>query len=141
MTDQEIVALIKEWAPTVLSAVATMFFGVLNAMAVYMWRQYKTKNKQLVDAVKKMAEDLQSYREGSAADHQKIADQVKAQRAEMHLMKKDIEPVKAGLLQIEGVLKHQGQRLDDYVKTLGTVEGTLKAIFKFIDAPKRATDT
>lgn len=144
MTSDQAIEIAKEFGPLVLSAVGALL-ALLGSLAATIarsaWRSHRSQMSLMADALKKLAEAIADAEKENKGEHDKVRSTLQNLRAELQLSATKSEYLKAGMLSLEGALKSQVSRLDGYIEKLGQVHSKLDALFKFIDAPRRATDT
>lgn len=143
MTSADVIDLVKEYGPavmTVIGSVASVIFSWLLWLVRFLWKKHKAQTKHLRDSIVEIGKLFSEYKDASTTEHAKIKETMTAYRAELHLLKVTVEPLKAGILSLEGAVKNQNDTINRYIEKMGVVQGKLDAVFKFIDAPNRSTD-
>jgi hypothetical protein len=126
----------NEPALTVLGAVLAAFWGFI----VWIWSRHKKFMKYQNTALVKLGEGIANDRKESLSEHAKIKETLMSYRAELHLFKKEMEPLKPAILNLEGAIRNQQHTINDYVEKMGKVSGKLDAVFAVFEAQARATD-
>jgi len=143
MSAGDLLNFLKEYGPTILSAVGSILTAVFSVglwMLQYGWKKHKRQMSLLSKSIDTLSETFSKLQDHTRVEHGAIKESLMVYRAEMHLLKQSIEPIKGGMLGLEGAINHQSQRVDRYIERMGAMEGKFDAVFRFIDAAKRATD-
>lgn len=133
----------KEYGPATLSVVGSVLaflISTLWAAAIWAYGRHRKQMTTLQKAVLRVVETQTSDREATAGEHGKIKEVFLGYRAEIHLLKLEISPLKAGMLNLEGAVKNQNDTINKYVEKMGVVSGKLDAVFSVFEAKARATD-
>lgn len=132
MTRQEAVELLVAFGPTLLSGIGVILSGVLTAAAAaarIAWKAHEARMSKLSSAILELA-----------GDEKKLWEVVSNMRTELAVHNRALEHVKTGLLKTEGAMDAHQRAMLVHGEKLGRVESKLEAVFRFIDAPVRATD-
>lgn len=135
--------LAQEYGPAALSVVGSILAALFSgfcAAATWAWSKHKDRTLKLQMTITEIGRMLNAYRDNSSTEHGKLRDTILGQRAELHLLRQTVDPIKGGMLNLEGVIKNQNDTINRYVEKMGVVQGQLQAVFKFLDAAPRATD-
>jgi hypothetical protein len=144
MNLEHMVEFAKEYGPmamTVLGAVASAIFSGLMWIAKWAWDKHQAEMASVTQAMNRLEKNIVDNRTLATADHIKIKEVLQMFRAEMHLLKVGVDPLKAGILTLEGQVRNQNETINRYVEKMGVVSGKLDAVFRFIDAQPRQTDS
>ncbi len=144
MSFEQMVELAKEYGPmamTVLGAVASAIFSILMWIAKWAWEKHQSEMNSVTQAMARIEKNVADNRHLATADHIKIKEVLQMFRAEMHLLKVGVDPLKTGILTLEGQVRNQNETINRYVEKMGVVSGKLDAVFRFIDAQPRQTDS
>lgn len=140
----EVLTFLKEYGPAMASVVGTVL-AALVGMIIWLGKVSWAQHEEKVDKALKLLEEMpgrHAHIEASAgAEHKKIWESMQGLRAELHLSSKGNEHIKAGLLNLEGVVKVQQETIHQHIVMLAKLDSKLDAVFRFMDAPRRASDT
>ena len=137
---QELLVTFGPIALTIVGGVMTMTFGVLMALGRYAWSVHQLRMAKMAEALTKLAEGIQQHEEYASGEHKKIWDAVQGLRAELQLANRNTDMAKTGLSKVEGALENHRSTLYQHIEKLGILDGKLSKLFRFVDAPRRATD-
>ena len=144
MTEIDWLSLAKDYGEAALSVVGTVLVflvSTVSGVAAWAFKRHKARMAKHYNLITELGKAFVGFKEGSAQDHAKIKEAVMGQRAEIHLLKQTIDPLKAGMLNLEGAIRNQNDTLNRYVEKMGVVQGKLDAVFSVFDAQAaRATD-
>jgi hypothetical protein len=144
VSTDHLIELAVTFGPIILAAVGTLLtavFGVLAAIARWAWKAHQKRMLNMADAVQKLAKAIDQGLDGMVAEHTKIQQSVQGLRAELQMANRNTDTMKNGLLKVEGAMETQRKTIQDYVQATDRLSGKMEAIFRFIDAPQRATDS
>lgn len=142
--DPQTMQLLEVFGPIVLAAVGTVLtgtFGVLVALGKYAWNRHQARMALMATALGDLAKAIKNHEDYASDEHKKIWDAVQGLRAELQLANRNTDNVKTGLLKLEGALENQRATIADYIKVSEKLGGKMEALFRFVDAPRRATDS
>lgn len=130
---------------SVIGSILTAVFTLILWLVRWGWKKHKRQMLAIAKSIESTGQVLEAYQKQSALEYDKLRESLLAYRAELYLLKQTIEPLKAGMLSIEGQIKNQNDTINRYVEKMGIVSGKLDAVFRFIDravepVPKRNTD-
>lgn len=132
----------------VVGGILAFLWSVFMLAARWAWKRHQEKMQEHTDALTAVAKAHESLKgalsaalEINHAEHERVRKHIDALRAEIHLGKTESQALKGGLLNLEGAIKQQQNVINSYVEKMGEINGKFSAIFKFIDAPRRATDS
>lgn len=140
----DVLQFVKDYGPAFLGIVGSIIASLLGALGFLLriaWRRHAKAMVAQAKSIEHLAEALQGNKESSRAEHGKIWEALQAFRAESHLTKNGLDYLKSGLLASEGAMKHQTSRIDAYIERMGQLDAKIEAVFRWLDANKRATDT
>ena len=143
MDSGQLLTLAKEYGPgafSVVGSVLAFLFSTFWAAVIWAWRKHKAHMETLENLIHSLKEHVDHDREQNASEHLFIKESMAAFRAEVHLLELQVNPLKAGLLTLEGAVRNQNETINRYVEKMGVVSGKLDAVFRFIDAVPRPTD-
>lgn len=132
MTRQEAVELLVALGPVILSGIGAILSTVLTvgaALARLAWKAHEVRMAKLSGAILELA-----------GDEKKLWEVVNTMRTEMAVHNRALEHVRTGLVKAEGAMEAHQRSMLVHGEKLGRVESKLEAVFRFIDAPARATD-
>lgn len=142
--DPQIFALLEALGPPLLAVVGTVLtcvISVVGLLARLAWRAHQLRMQSMAEALKKLAEGVVKDTQENHADHRKVWEAIQALRAESEMARRGTESARSNVIELAGTVKgHQGL-IVELVEKLSKISGQLEAIFRFVDAPKRATDT
>lgn len=144
MTTDEIWKLLEVFGPPVLAvvgAVCTLVFSALAGLLRWAWGKHQRRMGLMAEALTELAQAVRSQRESHEAEDQRLWDAVQGVRAEVALAARSSDSHRAGMLSLEGAIKAQTGTLNSYIERMGKMEGKFEAIFRFMDAPRRASDS
>lgn len=142
LTPEEI-ELLKTLGPIALSTVGLLLsslLGLLSFLARAAWRSHRKQMALMAKALEELAKSIKHAEDENKAEHAKVWQSIQGLRAELQLSTQRADHIKAGMLKLEGALDKQVDRVDSFLKLMGRIESKLDAVFRVIDAPKRATD-
>lgn len=144
MTADQLLGYIKDYGPavmsfigTVLMAIFTVILGVLRSI----WRKEQDEKLQIKAMIEALANEFESLKIRNFQEYGKINENVQSLRAELTIHIRSNEHVTRSIASVEGVVKAQQDVIYSQVQSIVKVEGKLDSIFRFIDAPKRSTDS
>lgn len=143
LTPEQIVSIATAIGPGVIYAfgiVLAALFSVIGWFARRLWRAHIEQTTDLSDALKELSKGIDDDR----AEHQKeiraVEKMVEAVKIEVALVNQSIVFATASMNELKGVTQAQQATLNELSDKLGTINGKMKAVFRMIDAPSRATD-
>lgn len=142
--DPQTMQLLELFGPVVLAAIGAVLsvvFGGLAALARAAWRVHLRRMEAMASALADLAKAVKTHEDYATAEHKKLWDGVQGLRAELQLANRNTDNIKTGLLKLEGALDNQRATIQDYIKATEKISGKMEAIFRFVDAPRRATDS
>lgn len=142
--DPSVLDLIETFGPIVLAAVGTILtatLGFIAAVAKWAWRQHQRRMLAMAGALEELAKAVKAGQTEAHGEFQRVWNAVQGLRAELQLANKSNETLKAGLFKVEGALESHCATLYQHIERLGRLDSKLEAVFRFIDAPRRATDS
>lgn len=141
--DEQTLDLLKTFGPYLLSAVGfvlTTFLAAFAGLVRHAWKVHLRRTKTIADALEKLAFAVSEAKDLTESEHRKIWDAVQGVRADLQLAAQNAEHLKSGLLKAEGRIDSQCERIDRFLAATTVLSSKIDAIFKVLDAPKRATD-
>ena len=106
----------------------------------YMWKTHKRQMEKTAQALKVLAEAVDANEGIYGLQVAAIKESVMALRAEAAITSKTTQDALGRVLELGGVVRMQQAELKEANGLLQEVSGKMTAIFRFIDAPRRATD-
>lgn len=142
--DPQLLALIEAFGPPLLAIVGTVLTCVISTIGILArlaWRAHQARMSTMADALKKLAEGVIQDTTANHADHKKVWDAIQSLRAEFEMARRGTESARSNVIELSGTVKGHQSLIIELVEKLSKISGQLEAIFRFVDAPKRATDT
>jgi len=143
MSNEILLTIAKDYGPIFLSVVGTILLAVLSGigwMVGYIWKNEKKNIKTIADGFKSLAESFTVLEKQNISEHGKLWDIIQQQRAELGIHIRSNDHLKSTIMNLEGIVKSQQETLFKHVEKITRVDSKLEAIFRHLDAPKRATD-
>lgn len=140
----DILQIAKDYGPAALSVVGSgvlAAFGAVLTAARWVWKKHTRRMSQMAEALKSLAVSIEK---ASTDHHDESANLWKAihgLRADLQVTIQRIDPVSKDLSEVQGSIKTLNQTIMNYAERMAAVSGKLDAVFRFMDAPKRASDT
>ena len=144
ITPQQLVDLAVAYGPIVLSAVGTLLLGCLSGLAAiarWAWKAHQRRMLNMAEAMSRLAEAVETSQKKVETEHKDIWAAIQGLRAELQLANRNTDTMKTGLLKAEGAMEQQRLTIKDYIRATDNLSGKMEAVFRFIDAPPRATDS
>lgn len=132
-----------DWGPIIASVVGsilTFLASIFAFVARWAWTKHCERMSLMEGAIARLTTEIASATDKQREEHVKIWDMAQQLRAEVHMAKNSTDHLKAGLLSVEGVIKHQQGNINEHIGVLAKLDAKLEAVFRFVDANKRATD-
>jgi hypothetical protein len=143
MTSDQVLQILQEFGPAFLSitaSVLTGFLAVLGWLGQLVWKSHTRRMSQLTKCVGELSEALEKH-ERHTSDGLKVSEStVQGLRAELHLAAQKWDHIRAGLLSCETNIKSQENKITEHIRELAKIDSKLEAVFRFMDAPRRASD-
>lgn len=141
--DPQLMELIETFGPIFLAAVGSVLsvvFGAFMWIGAYVWRQHKRRMELMARSLGDLAKGIKAADDANRDEHGKVWSAIQGLRAELQLANRNTEGVKAGLLKAEGALDNHRATLYEHIQQLVRMDSKFEAVFRFLDAPRRATD-
>lgn len=141
--DPEIVELLKLLGPPILTVVGVILsaIGTLAAWLLRMaWISHQKRMGDMARALSELTQAIAGDREANEKDHQKVWGAIQGLRAEIEMGRRGSENLRSGFIEINGMVKNQQGVIVTLIEKISAVTAKLEAVFRFVDAPKRATD-
>jgi len=141
--DPQLVTLIEAVGPSILAAfgfllaTASTIIGFLLKRA---WEANDARLSQISKTLKALADGILEESKANHTDHRRVWEAVQGLRVELEISRRGMEVVKSSIGETNGAVKTQQTEISRLVEKLAVVSTELKAVFRFIDAPRRATD-
>lgn len=135
--------ILETFGPILLAAIGailTSVCGLMAATARFVWKAHTSRMELIAKALQDLAEAIAGQDEKMKTEHKKIWETVQSLRAELVLANRNTEYVSSGLLKMEGALENHRTTIYHHIEKLGKIDSKLDAVFRFLDAPRRATD-
>jgi hypothetical protein len=142
-TPDQLVEIAKAVGPILLSIVGAVVMALLSAIGWglrVMWRTHKRQMAQASQALKALADGAETDRKEREAQILSLKEGLMGVRAEVALTSRGTQDALARVLEMGGMIRLQQEALEKNNGLLERVNGKLEAMFRFIDAPRRATD-
>lgn len=141
--DPQIIALTQALGPPLLAIVGTVLAVILSIMgglARAAWKAHQGRMDAMATALRTLAEGVSKESAENHGDHKKVWEAVQGLRAELEMNRRSSENIRTGLVEVTGTVKGQQGIIVELIEKLSAVSGKLEAVFRFVDAPRRATD-
>jgi len=144
MLELDLSQLAKDYGPAALSLVGSLAlgaFGVASGVARWAWKKHNRRMAQVADVIRELAKSIEK---STAEHHNESANlwkSIHGLRADLQVTIQRIDPVSKDLSEVQGSIKTLNQTIMNYAERMAAVSGKLDAVFRFMDAPKRASDT
>lgn len=143
MTSDQLVNLAIELGPALLGIVGLVvsaMLAVLGWLGQLVWKAHTRRFSNLTKCVTELTKALEAH-EKLTTDGLKTAEMtVQGLRAELHLAAQKWDHIRVGLMGCEASIKSQENRIVEHIRELARIDSKLDAVFKFMDAPRRASD-
>lgn len=165
LTPEQILEILKSAAPAALSVIGTVVAALLAVIGWAMrsaWGHYKKQNAlqaaeyrlqmgKMAKALHELAAAVAADRKTHGAEDARLRESIVGLRAELAIatnaMRNEVAGVGMrvdnaikGLAGVEAICRLQQDKLEKVSEGLSLANGKLVAVFRFIDARKRATD-
>lgn len=114
-------------------AIVAGFFSIVFTMIFFLLKKVWINHDEKIDSMSKTISNL-------SQEYDKILIAIQNVRSEMRILYSHDDTIKQGMVRLEGVISSQQQMLYNHIEKISKVDSKLDALFRFIDAPKRATD-
>jgi uncharacterized protein YoxC len=139
----DLLQLSKDYGPAALSVVGSLVlaaFGLASTVARWAWKKHEKRMGQMAQAIQNLAKSLEASTKDHHNEHATLWKSVHGLRADLQATTQRIDPVAKELLEVQGSIKTLNQSIMNYAEKMAAVSGKLDAVFRFMDAPKRASD-
>lgn len=133
----DLMHLLEVFGPPILAAVGAVMSAVMGC-AIWIAQKAWGVHTARLEAV---GSRIVALEDAVADSGEKQRKAIQAMRAELELAKRGAEVLKAGMLSLEGATKAQQATINAYIESMGQMKGKLDAIFRFMDASPRASDS
>lgn len=143
LTPDQMVELVKTVGPVIASILGAIVVALLSAIGWGLRLAWKIHNRRLATmtkALEALAKASDHNKDGHESEQRRIWEALQSLRAEIALERKSHEGVTRAVFNLEGVVKSQQGEIKESNGLLRDVVGQLKALWRFVDAPKRPTD-
>lgn len=129
----------KEQGPWLIS-IAALFLAI-GYIILDMWKQSKASIADNNAKIKELSSCLSDIVMTNRENLEKLKSMIKGLRSEILLLNRNVEVLRDSHNEINGSLKSQQEIIYNHIEKLAKVDSKLDAVFRFIDAPSRATDS
>lgn len=143
LAPEQALELAKQYGPTILSIVGALLMALFSGLAAlvrWAWQSHRKQMEAMAADIKALARDVAAAKDENHDEHSKVWRSIQDLRAQLLVFNQCIEHVKVGLSSAEGSMKSHTFRLDGYIEKIGKIDSKLEAVFRWLDANKRATD-
>lgn len=143
MSTDDVLKIVADFAPMVLTIVGSTLAVLISTASALMrmaWNAHKKRIQSLVCSIEALSEAVKNAEDQNEVELKKIWDGMQGLRAEVALASRNSDHLKSGLYKVEGALENHRVTLYQHIERLGKLDSKLDAVFRFIDAPRRATE-
>lgn len=141
--DPTSIDLVRDLAPTLISAVGAILSGLVGIGVFLLKTAWKTNDQRLAtisQTLRALSEGIVKESDANHTDHRKLWDSIQGVRVDLEILRRQSEALKTSLMEVSGTTKSQQSTITDLIERLAIVSTELKAVFRYVDASKRATD-
>ena len=143
MSQQDLIQLVIELGPALLGIVGSVvaaLLAVLGWLGQLVWKSHTRRMSQLTKCVGELSEALEKHERHTLDGLKTSESTVQGLRAELHLSAQKWDHIRVGLMGCEANIKSQENKITEHIRELAKIDSKLEAVFRFVDAPRRASD-
>lgn len=124
----------------ILSAVISTIGTVLVALLTWIFKKVQSDRTALIKSLNSLSVGLRSFKDETKKEYNVIALLMEELKGRLNLSSDRVETLRDELKKLEGRIENQQSAIISATEKMAILATEIKAVFRVIDAPKRATD-
>jgi chromosome segregation ATPase len=143
MSQPDLIQLAIELGPALLGIVGVVVGAIVTLigwLGRLVWASHTKRMSQLTSCVTALTKALEAHQNETANQMKTAEMSIQGLRAELHLSAQKWDHIRVGLMTCEATIKSQENKITEHIRELVKIGSQLEAVFRFMDAPRRASD-